>query len=92
MSLDRLVFALRERGHTDECYSGTDEDCDCPLRVLTLQAPEWLASLRRGDLEGESSQRLMERARASAERGHLVHAGALLLRSISRQRHESERT
>ncbi len=31
---ERLVEALRERGHTDECYSGEADGCDCPLAAL----------------------------------------------------------
>ncbi|HUW09623.1 MAG TPA: hypothetical protein VM537_07810 [Anaerolineae bacterium] len=31
---DNRRDALLARGHTDECYSGNFEGCDCPLKVL----------------------------------------------------------
>ena len=33
--LQRTRAALLLRGHTDECYSGAADECDCPLAVLT---------------------------------------------------------
>lgn len=32
--VDLVKAALIERGHTDECYSGMIEECDCPLKAL----------------------------------------------------------
>lgn len=37
---ERLRVALAERGHTDECYSGEIDQCNCPLKVLGETQPE----------------------------------------------------